>query len=277
MMFADPQSFNRYTYVNNDPVNQVDPTGLMPMLPDASTSWSDVADGFWGTSFGGPRRENHIAEGMARHDTLLATGYDTAFGIFRGEVEVRYTPPGGGVVITRTLNNPTLEELGQSMASIAQSDQLLAQTGSSLQDLGKPLPKTIPTKEEFAKELTDHIKKVNACIEKPQAAYREAIRSHVMFGKRTHVKAGVRFAIGAGAALLFKNPIPLAVGAVAAVEVYGERTVDSIFELSEIAQTNMNARIRCGASPSPTYGEPGVKRNPLAWPGNEKTRLYKWP
>jgi len=29
MTVADPQSFNRYSYVNNDPVNQVDPSGLM--------------------------------------------------------------------------------------------------------------------------------------------------------------------------------------------------------------------------------------------------------
>jgi RHS repeat-associated protein len=29
MSVGDPQSFNRYSYVNNDPVNKVDPTGLM--------------------------------------------------------------------------------------------------------------------------------------------------------------------------------------------------------------------------------------------------------
>ena len=29
MELASPQSFNRYSYVNNDPVNHVDPTGLM--------------------------------------------------------------------------------------------------------------------------------------------------------------------------------------------------------------------------------------------------------
>src|SRR5688500_19953574 len=28
MTLTDPQSFNRYTYVNNDPINSVDPAGL---------------------------------------------------------------------------------------------------------------------------------------------------------------------------------------------------------------------------------------------------------
>jgi RHS repeat-associated protein len=34
---ADPQSFNRYAYVQNDPVNLVDPTGLEPCIWDPST------------------------------------------------------------------------------------------------------------------------------------------------------------------------------------------------------------------------------------------------
>lgn len=33
MSFSDPQSFNRYTYVGNDPVNFVDPTGLIQLAP----------------------------------------------------------------------------------------------------------------------------------------------------------------------------------------------------------------------------------------------------
>jgi RHS repeat-associated protein len=57
MTVTDPQSFNRYTYVNNDPVNRVDPSGLMVQLPDASTSWSDVADTFWGEDFSQTARE----------------------------------------------------------------------------------------------------------------------------------------------------------------------------------------------------------------------------
>lgn len=130
-MSADsPQSLNRYSYVENDPVNKVDPSGLMPFLPDASTSWSDVADGFWGSSAGGPRRFNHIAEAMARHDSIIETGYDPARGKYRGDVEVEYVPDSGGYSVSRTLSNPTPEELGQTMESMANdTSNLVAQKG----------------------------------------------------------------------------------------------------------------------------------------------------
>ena len=118
MAIGMPQTLNRYTYVDNDPVNQVDPDGLMPMLPDASTSWSEVSGDFWGTSFGGPVQQNHIAEGMARHDSIIETGYDPAFGVYRGEVTVEYIPDGGGYMNVQTLNNPTPEELGATMDSM---------------------------------------------------------------------------------------------------------------------------------------------------------------
>lgn len=42
---ASPQSFNRYTYVNNDPVNKVDPTGLM--LSDIGVYQTDNAAVVW--------------------------------------------------------------------------------------------------------------------------------------------------------------------------------------------------------------------------------------
>ncbi len=39
---TDPQSFNRYSYVENDPVNFTDPSGLLPNLfPET-----------WGANFG---------------------------------------------------------------------------------------------------------------------------------------------------------------------------------------------------------------------------------
>jgi RHS repeat-associated protein len=69
---GSPQSFNRYVYCNNDPVNQTDPLGLMA----ASQGWSSVSSGFWGGDpgffdphFGGP---GIIAEAQARFDQDIA-------------------------------------------------------------------------------------------------------------------------------------------------------------------------------------------------------------
>ena len=45
MSVSSPQSFNRYSYVNNDPINLTDPSGLMTMV-DASMSYGDVS-GLW--------------------------------------------------------------------------------------------------------------------------------------------------------------------------------------------------------------------------------------
>ena len=42
---SDPQSFNRYAYTDNDPVNFTDPPGLMW---NAWDSWETVSPGFWG-------------------------------------------------------------------------------------------------------------------------------------------------------------------------------------------------------------------------------------
>ncbi|MBC8030040.1 MAG: DUF4214 domain-containing protein [Pyrinomonadaceae bacterium] len=124
----DPQTFNRYSYVNNDPLNQVDPDGLMGALPDATTAWGDVADGFWGTSFhyGAPRAQNHIGEAMARDESILETGYDPAFDVYRGEVEVQHIFDGGGGYM-QTLHNPTPAQLNQTMENMISDMDLVAQ------------------------------------------------------------------------------------------------------------------------------------------------------
>lgn len=45
MTIADPQSFNRYAYVQNDPMNFVDPTGLRMIM--VCESWLDNEGGGW--------------------------------------------------------------------------------------------------------------------------------------------------------------------------------------------------------------------------------------
>jgi RHS repeat-associated protein len=47
---GDPQSFNRYSYVGDNPTNLTDPTGMIP-YNGADQSWGDVANGFWGSGY----------------------------------------------------------------------------------------------------------------------------------------------------------------------------------------------------------------------------------
>ncbi|MFZ0748639.1 MAG: RHS repeat-associated core domain-containing protein, partial [Pyrinomonadaceae bacterium] len=56
---TDPQSLNRYAYVQNDPVNFVDPTGLMSCGAEFSYSDCGGGGGFWG---GGGGFGGHVAE-----------------------------------------------------------------------------------------------------------------------------------------------------------------------------------------------------------------------
>jgi RHS repeat-associated protein len=50
MTVADPQSFNRYCYVLNNPTNTTDPSGMIP-YNGADQSWSDMPNGFWGSGY----------------------------------------------------------------------------------------------------------------------------------------------------------------------------------------------------------------------------------
>jgi RHS repeat-associated protein len=49
---GDPQSFNRYAYVQNDPITYVDPTGLRPCIPGNISAECDASGfGGWGGGF----------------------------------------------------------------------------------------------------------------------------------------------------------------------------------------------------------------------------------
>jgi RHS repeat-associated protein len=50
---TDPQSFNRYAYTQNDPVNAVDPSGLEMCGAEYSFNECGGGGGFWGGNFGG--------------------------------------------------------------------------------------------------------------------------------------------------------------------------------------------------------------------------------
>jgi RHS repeat-associated protein len=75
MSIGDPQSFNRYAYVGNDPVNLIDPSGLEPLV---LLDGVEVPRGMWGMVYGmwasgaaditpiGGRRSYYI-DGIGRH------------------------------------------------------------------------------------------------------------------------------------------------------------------------------------------------------------------
>jgi RHS repeat-associated protein len=82
---GDPQSFNRYSYVNNSPTNLTDPSGMMTQV-DASMSYGDVA-GLWAggsLAFGGPETGQSIIAAAAAGrdqavaDTIKANGINDA-------------------------------------------------------------------------------------------------------------------------------------------------------------------------------------------------------
>jgi RHS repeat-associated protein len=69
---GEPQSFNRYAYVQNDPVNFVDPSGLLPNVCGAEFSGPQcMGTGFWG---GGFNMNSHVSlVGSSGIQTIIET------------------------------------------------------------------------------------------------------------------------------------------------------------------------------------------------------------
>ncbi len=153
MTVADPQSFNRYNYVNNDPVNQADPLGLMA---GADQGWDSVAEGFWGSSagfddphFGGPAV---IAEAESRHDRWV--DIDRAGGDYgdadypQQQQQGQPSQSGDPSVITGTVQDPPSQVQGtkrivldqDSSVANAPAPEVVASEGTVTVNVGSLTP-----------------------------------------------------------------------------------------------------------------------------------------
>jgi len=164
----NPQTLNLYAYVQNDPVNYTDPTGLDLM---SEPHWTDICfsaaysgcgsgrdmamfaiDFGMRQTFGYayydlPGYANEAEQGMYRYESMLYTGFDPAFGIFRGTVQIIATQ--GGTTTTQTLQNPTPQEVTRAYLTAAGLMQYIV--AGTMRDRGTGL--TFRFDKQFQKEI----------------------------------------------------------------------------------------------------------------------------
>jgi RHS repeat-associated protein len=100
---VQPQSWNRYLYVENNPLIYTDPTGLK------------IGD--------------FTKQEEARHDSIISTGFDPAFGRYRGIVQIEYRPNDGSYSVSTTLNRPTAAQVDETIERLINPGDLIAQKG----------------------------------------------------------------------------------------------------------------------------------------------------
>ncbi len=125
---ANPQTFNRYSYVMNQPTTMVDPSGLEACSAEHSYSDCGGDDGFWGSGeFGDDVAYlNSIPGGAAglRFHSIMTNGYDPEFNQFVGDVTIHYNTGAcgqgvsalcGGVI---TLHKPSLDDVNAEVSRL---------------------------------------------------------------------------------------------------------------------------------------------------------------
>jgi RHS repeat-associated protein len=122
---ANPQTFNRYSYVMNQPTHMVDPSGLEACEESDIANCSGFDDEEWGAP--APRSERR---GHARYESILNNSYDPETNRYTGTVTF-YVYAGsnasGSWFRPVTLNQPTLDE------AIATEDSLRKEAYDTLQ------------------------------------------------------------------------------------------------------------------------------------------------
>lgn len=111
-----PQSLNRYSYVGGDPVNRVDPSGLLTLLVHGTGGeatdheWAEIGSEFWqavSSTFGEEARTFNWREYSSVFQVTIASGYT---GIFSG-----------GQKLANFLNNEYPWKEGEKLNIIAHS------------------------------------------------------------------------------------------------------------------------------------------------------------
>ena len=114
---TDPQSMNRYSYVLNNPINMIDPDGMMGMMPDASMNWETVSNA-WANAlnFGGPETgRTIIAAAEARFDRGVADVMQAK--ALNDAVRQGKITPAEAEAIVKTNENLAIENTGSATAS----------------------------------------------------------------------------------------------------------------------------------------------------------------
>ncbi len=65
-----------------------------------------------------PGYANEAEQGMYRYESIRTTGYDPAFGIYRGDVTVNGFDAQGNQTSSQTVRNPTAESLARIVAAV---------------------------------------------------------------------------------------------------------------------------------------------------------------